>query len=157
MGGAVSLTVAETYPDWGAATASFHGGNLAMDSELSPHRLAQKMKGRIYTGVADQDSSYPPEMAEQLEKSLSEAGVDHRCEIYRGAPPRMDDSGLPRLRRACRWAAPARANGALCRQAGVNCRSGLRAFRPSDRHRRLEARRHLAEKQRETTSLQGLR
>ncbi|TAK99576.1 MAG: dienelactone hydrolase family protein [Rhodospirillaceae bacterium] len=85
MGGAISLTVAGTYPDRIAAAASFHGGNLATDSEMSPHRLAAKMKGRIYVAGADQDSFYPLEMAERLEKALSAAGVDHRCEIYSGA------------------------------------------------------------------------
>jgi len=85
MGGAISLTVAGTYPDRIAAAASFHGGNLAIDSELSPHRLAPAMKGRIYVAGADQDNSYPPEMAERLERALSEAGVDHLCEIYPGA------------------------------------------------------------------------
>jgi carboxymethylenebutenolidase len=85
MGGAISLTVAGTYPDRIAAAASFHGGNLATDSELSPHLLAPRMKGRIYVAGADKDNSYPLEMAERLEKALSDAGVDHRCEIYPGA------------------------------------------------------------------------
>jgi carboxymethylenebutenolidase len=85
MGGAISLTVAGTYPGRIAAAASFHGGNLATDSALSPHRLAPKIKGRIYVASADQDKSYPPEMAERLEQALSDAGVDHRCEIYPGA------------------------------------------------------------------------
>jgi len=85
MGGAISLTVAGTYPDRIAAAASFHGGNLATESELSPHFLAPKMKGRIYVAGADKDNSYPLEMAERLEKALSDAGVDHRCEIYPGA------------------------------------------------------------------------
>jgi carboxymethylenebutenolidase len=84
-GGGISLTVAGTYPDRIAAAASFHGGNLATDSEQSPHLLASKMKGRIYVAGADQDRSYPPEMAERLEKALGDAGVDHRCEIYPGA------------------------------------------------------------------------
>lgn len=85
MGGGVSLTVAGTYTDRIAAAASFHGGNLATDSELSPHRLASAMKARVYVAGADQDNSYPPEMAERLEKALTEAGVDHLCEIYPGA------------------------------------------------------------------------
>jgi carboxymethylenebutenolidase len=85
MGGGISLTVAGTYPDRVAAAASFHGGNLATDSELSPHLLAPRMKGRIYVAGADQDKSYPKEMAERLEKALSDVGVDHRCEIYPGA------------------------------------------------------------------------
>jgi len=85
MGGAMSLTAAGTYPDRIAAAASFHGGNLATDTELSPHLLAPKMKGRIYVAGADKDDSYPPEMAERLDKALSDAGVDHLCEIYPGA------------------------------------------------------------------------
>lgn len=85
MGGAVSLTVAGTYPDQVVAAASFHGGNLANDSEMSPHLVAPNIKGRVYVGGADNDNSYPPEMAERLEKALADAGVDHRCEIYEGA------------------------------------------------------------------------
>jgi carboxymethylenebutenolidase len=82
MGGAISLTVAGTYPDRVAAAASFHGGNLATDSELSPHLLAPRIAARVYVAGADKDSSYPPEMADQLEQALTDAGVDHRCEIY---------------------------------------------------------------------------
>jgi|SRR5690242_1562442 carboxymethylenebutenolidase len=85
MGGGMALTAAGTYPASIAAAASFHGGNLATDSELSPHRLAPNMKGRIYVAGADQDNSYPPEMAERLERALSDADVDHLCEIYPGA------------------------------------------------------------------------
>lgn len=85
MGGGISLTVAGTYPDRIAAAASFHGGALATDSELSPHLLAPSIKARIYVAGADKDDFYPPEMAERLEKALSDAGVDHECEIYPGA------------------------------------------------------------------------
>jgi carboxymethylenebutenolidase len=82
MGGGISLTAAGTYPDRVAAAASFHGGNLATDSDLSPHRLAPQMKARVYVAGADRDDSYPPEMAARLDAALSDAGVDHRCEIY---------------------------------------------------------------------------
>jgi carboxymethylenebutenolidase len=82
MGGAMSLTAAGTYPDRIAASASFHGGNLATDSELSPHRLASRIAARVYVAGADHDDSYPPDMAARLEQALSDAGVDHRCEIY---------------------------------------------------------------------------
>jgi carboxymethylenebutenolidase len=82
MGGAMSLTAAGTYPDRIAAAASFHGGNLAADSDLSPHHLAPRIAARVYVAGADHDDSYPPEMATRLEQALSDAGVDHRCEIY---------------------------------------------------------------------------
>ncbi|HEY2562112.1 MAG TPA: dienelactone hydrolase family protein [Acidimicrobiales bacterium] len=82
MGGGISLTAAGTYPDRIASAASFHGGNLATDSELSPHLLAPRIAARVYVAGADHDDSYPPEMAALLERALSDAGVDHRCEIY---------------------------------------------------------------------------
>jgi carboxymethylenebutenolidase len=85
MGGGMSLSAAGAYPDRIVAAASFHGGGLATDSEISPHLLAPQMKARVYVAGADRDDFYPPEMAERLEKALSEAGVDHRCEIYPGA------------------------------------------------------------------------
>lgn len=85
MGGAMSLWAAGTYPERVAAAASFHGGNLAFDGELSPHLLTPRMKARVYVAGADNDDSYPPEMEERLDKALTEAGVDHVCEIYPGA------------------------------------------------------------------------
>jgi carboxymethylenebutenolidase len=85
MGGAMSLTAAGTYPDRVAAAASFHGGNLASDSDLSPHRLAPRIAARVYVAGAEHDDSYPHEMASRLDQALSDAGVDHRCETYPGA------------------------------------------------------------------------
>jgi carboxymethylenebutenolidase len=85
MGGAISLTIAGTYPDRIAAAASFHGGNLATDSHDSPHLLAPAIKARVYVAGAVDDRSYPPEMAERLTKAFSDAKVRSRCEIYSGA------------------------------------------------------------------------
>ncbi len=85
MGGAISLTVAATYPDRIAAAASFHGGALATDSELSPHLLVEKIQGRIYVAAADNDHSYPPQMAGRLMEELMKASVDHRHDLYVGA------------------------------------------------------------------------
>ena len=74
------------YPDRIAAAASFHGGNLAADTPMSPHLLAPKMKGFVYVAGADKDNSYPPEMhARARDRTLTDAGVPHRCEIYPGA------------------------------------------------------------------------
>jgi len=85
LGGGISLTVAGTYPERIAAAASFHGGGLATDSDQSPHLVAPEIMGRIYVAGADNDNSYPPEQAERLEQALTDAGVDHICEIYPGA------------------------------------------------------------------------
>jgi carboxymethylenebutenolidase len=85
MGGGMSLTAAGIFPDRIAAAASFHGGNLATDAEDSPHLLAPKIKARVYIAGADQDHAYPPEMEVRLDTALTDAKVDHRCEIYEGA------------------------------------------------------------------------
>ena len=85
MGGAISLTVAAMYPDRIAAAASFHGGALATDSELSPHLLVDKIQGRVYIGAADNDRSYPPPMAARLIEALMASSVDHRHDLYVGA------------------------------------------------------------------------
>jgi carboxymethylenebutenolidase len=85
MGGGMALTAAGMFPDRVAAAASFHGGNLATDSPMSPHLLAPEMKAEVYVAGADKDQSYPPDMAERLERALGDAGVEHRCEIYAGA------------------------------------------------------------------------
>jgi len=85
MGGGMALSVAGAYPDRIGAAASFHGGNLATDAPTSPHLMAPMIKARVYVAGADQDASYPPEMAERLEAALTAAGVNHKCEIYEGA------------------------------------------------------------------------
>jgi carboxymethylenebutenolidase len=85
MGGGISLTVAGTYPERIAAAASFHGGSLATDSELSPHLLVPSIRGRVYVGAADNDRSYPPAMAAQLCEALMAAGIDHCHELYANA------------------------------------------------------------------------
>ena len=85
MGGAMVLRAAGLFPDRIAAGASFHGGGLATDADDSPHLLAPAINARIYVGGADNDDSYPPEMAARLDAALTAAGVEHTCEIYPGA------------------------------------------------------------------------
>jgi carboxymethylenebutenolidase len=85
MGGGISLTVAGTYPDRIAAAASFHGGNLATDSELSPHLVADKIRARVLVAAADNDGTYPPPVAARYVEALMAGSVDHRHELYVGA------------------------------------------------------------------------
>jgi carboxymethylenebutenolidase len=94
MGGGMALRAAGTFPDRIAAAAAFHAGNVATDAPDSPHRLAPKIKAKIYVGGADQDHGFPPEQADRLRAALTEAGVDNTVEIYAGAkhgyaPPDM--------------------------------------------------------------------
>ncbi|WP_312798506.1 dienelactone hydrolase family protein [Tianweitania sp.] len=84
MGGPRALNAAAHYPDRIAAAASFHGGNLASDAEDSPHKAANKIKGRVYVGSAGIDKSFPPEQSAKLAQALREAEVDHIIENYVG-------------------------------------------------------------------------
>ena len=85
MGGGFALSAAGTFPDRVVAAASFHGGSLATDKPDSAHRLAIRMRARVYVGVAEIDASFSPEQQHRLEKALSEGGVDFSIETYKGA------------------------------------------------------------------------
>ncbi len=85
MGGGMAIAAAGSYPDRFAAVASFHGGNLATDAPTSPHLLVPRVEAEVYIGAADNDGSYPPAMAERMEKALSDAGVRFTAETYAGA------------------------------------------------------------------------
>lgn len=82
MGGLMSLTAAGTYPERIIATASYHGGRLATDAPDSPHRLAPKIRAKVYIAGAIEDQSFPEDMKQRLEEALTQAGVDHLIETY---------------------------------------------------------------------------
>jgi carboxymethylenebutenolidase len=82
LGGFMSLTAAGTFPERVAAAASYHGGRLATDAPESPHRLAPRMRARVYVAGAVEDQSFTDEMKQRLERALSEAGVEHTIETY---------------------------------------------------------------------------
>jgi carboxymethylenebutenolidase len=82
MGGGLSLISAGSHPDRIAAAASFHGGRLATDEPDSPHRIVGRITGRVYVAAAENDGSFPPGQAAILEKALTDAGVDHKLEVY---------------------------------------------------------------------------
>jgi len=84
MGGGRAIAAAAHYPDRIRAAASFHGGNLASDAPDSPHRLADKIKARVYVGVAGIDNSFPPEQSARLAEAFRVAEVDHTVENYVG-------------------------------------------------------------------------
>ena len=82
MGGRISVTLAGRLPEQVAAAASFHGGGLVTDTEDSPHLLADRMRGMVYIGGAENDASFTADHAEQLDKALTKAGVRHTIEWY---------------------------------------------------------------------------
>jgi carboxymethylenebutenolidase len=82
LGGLMSLNAAAAYPDRIVAAASFHGGRLVTDAPDSPHKLAAKIKARVYVAGAIEDPSFTDAMKATLEESLTNAGVRHTIETY---------------------------------------------------------------------------
>jgi carboxymethylenebutenolidase len=85
MGGGYALRAAGVFPDRVAAAASFHGGSLATDRPDSPHRLADRMRARLYVGVAAIDPGFTDEQRQRLDAALRAAGVAYEIETYDGA------------------------------------------------------------------------
>ncbi|WP_200303616.1 dienelactone hydrolase family protein [Streptomyces adelaidensis] len=85
MGAGLALRTAGAFPERVAAAAGFHAGRLATDAPDSPHLAASRITGELYFGHADEDASMPPEQMDLLDKTLTEAGVRHRTEVYKGA------------------------------------------------------------------------
>jgi carboxymethylenebutenolidase len=83
MGGRLSLIAAANLGESIAAAASFHGGDLAnADDPDSPHHRASGIRAAVYVAGATADQFFPDEQKDQLERSLSEAGVVHTIETY---------------------------------------------------------------------------
>lgn len=85
MGGGMAIAAAGARPDRFAAVASFHGGNLATDKPDSPHLSAPALQAELYIGAAETDGSYPPAMAERLERALRDNDVRYHAETYPAA------------------------------------------------------------------------
>ena len=82
MGGGYALRAAGVFPDRVAAAASFHGGSLATDRPDSPHRLAERMRARLYVGAAGIDPGFTDEQRQRLDEALRAAGIRHDIEVY---------------------------------------------------------------------------
>ena len=82
MGGIMALSAAGTYPDRFAVAASYHGGRLATDAPDSPHRLAARIKARIYVAGASEDPGFPDDMKARLDQALRDAGTNYQIETY---------------------------------------------------------------------------
>jgi len=85
MGGRLSFIAASAFPERVTAVAAIHAGNVATDAPDSPDKQSDKIKAKIYFGVADNDRSCTPEQQAQLKNSLNAAKVRYDLEIYPGA------------------------------------------------------------------------
>ena len=82
LGGRLALAAAGHFPDRIAAVAAYHGGGLATDAPDSPHRLAPRIKARVYVAGAIEDANFDDAQKQRLEDALTAANVDHKIETY---------------------------------------------------------------------------
>jgi carboxymethylenebutenolidase len=82
MGGPLVVRTAASQPERIGAGASFHGGGLVTDAPDSPHRLAPKIKGRMYFGVASNDDQRQPDAKDKLREAFAAAKVPAEVEVY---------------------------------------------------------------------------
>lgn len=82
MSGRYVMSVGAAYPDAFAAIASYYGVGIITDQDDSPHLKADRIKGEVYLAFASDDPFVPQPVLDALPGALTEAGVDHRIEVY---------------------------------------------------------------------------
>jgi carboxymethylenebutenolidase len=95
MGGGQALRSAGNFPNEFLAAASFHAGNLAVDTDTSPRHWFPKIKAEIYIGHADNDRSMPAEQIERVKKELQECDANFTAELYHGCAHGWTMADLP--------------------------------------------------------------
>ncbi|MBL8688045.1 MAG: dienelactone hydrolase family protein [Rhodospirillaceae bacterium] len=85
MSGRFITAAAATFPTRFAASASLYGVGIVTDKEDSAHLGLPKVKGELYYGFAETDSSAPPATIEALRSALDKAGTRYAIDIYPGS------------------------------------------------------------------------
>ncbi len=84
MSGQFVLSVAGTFPDEFRASASLHGVGHVTDQPDSPHLLADKFRGEMYLGFAEDDPHVPLSEVEALRQALAGCPVKHTIKVHPG-------------------------------------------------------------------------
>lgn len=84
MSGRYITTVAARFPTRIAAAASLYGVGIVSDAADSPHLLLDQVKGELYYGFAEVDSTVPANVIPDLRAALDRAGTKYQIEIHPG-------------------------------------------------------------------------
>lgn len=84
MTGSYTMRLAAAIPDRIGAGASFHGGGLVTDNDVSPHLLVPQMRAGFLIAIAANDDERDPDAKVVLREAYSAAGVDAEIEVYAG-------------------------------------------------------------------------
>jgi carboxymethylenebutenolidase len=75
MSGPLAISLARALPDRVAAAAAIHPAALVRDTDDSPHRGLDRVRGELYLAWVDPDPSAPPETIPVMTDALDAAGV----------------------------------------------------------------------------------
>lgn len=84
MSGPLAVRTAAAVPDRVGAAASFHGGNLVTDKPDSPHRLAPKIRARMYFAIAKNDDEKQPDAKDKLKEAFPSAEIEVYTDALHG-------------------------------------------------------------------------
>ncbi len=85
LGGRHVLCAAGHFPETFTASASLHGTYLITDQDDSPHLEAEKFRGELYCGYAENDPFTPPPLIARMEALLAPCAVSYRHQVHAGA------------------------------------------------------------------------
>lgn len=86
FGGGMALRAAGNQPRSVAATATFHGGNLAVaDDPASPHLVVGHIRAAVYVAAATDDAAFDADQHRRLREAFDAAGVQATIETYPAA------------------------------------------------------------------------
>jgi carboxymethylenebutenolidase len=84
MSGRIVTTAAGTFPDIFAANASLYGVDIVTEMEDSAHHLVKNIKGEMYFGFAETDSTVPSFVVPTLTAELEEYSTSYTLETHPG-------------------------------------------------------------------------
>ena len=84
MSGRIVATAAATFPDVFAASASLYGVGIVTSKDDSPHIGVKNIKGEIYFGFAETDSTVPAYVIPTLQAELNTHSTNHLLEVHPG-------------------------------------------------------------------------
>ena len=84
MSGRIVTAAAATFSDTFAANASLYGVGIVTSKDDSPHFGIKDIKGEMYFGFAETDSTVPAYVIPTLQAELDKHGVDYVLDIHPG-------------------------------------------------------------------------
>jgi carboxymethylenebutenolidase len=82
MGGPIAFRTAAAVPERVGAVASFHGGQLVIDSPNSPHLQAAKTKAQFLIAIAANDDARSPNDKNVMKETFGKANLAAEIEVY---------------------------------------------------------------------------